>query len=279
MSTNVAVVGGGTMGVGIAYVFAMSTARTWIVEPNQQRVEQLATELRAAAAEGHRRGRLQADEVGLLLQRITCVATVEETPTGLDAIIESVPERLELKRRVLHACEMMQPRLLASNTSSLSINELASTLAEPSKFLGMHFFNPVWSLQLVEIVRGDATSEDSLRAAIRLSEGLGKQVAVVRDAPGFATSRLDLISALEAMRMLEEGVAKAEDIDRAVKLAYRHPVGPLWLSDLVGLDVRLDISRQLAIALGPRFQPPQILIDKVAAGHLGKKSGKGFYTW
>ena len=267
------------MGVGIAYVFAMSTARTWIVEPNRQRAGQLTKELQAAAAEGHRRGRLQADEVGPLLQRITCVATVEETPTGLDAIIESVPERLELKRRVLHACEAMQPRLLASNTSSLSINELASTLAEPSKFLGMHFFNPVWSLQLVEIVRGDTTSEDSLRAAIQLSERLGKQVVVVRDAPGFATSRLDLAGALEAMRMLEEGVAKAEDIDRAVTLAYRHPVGPLWLSDLVGLDVRLDISRQLAIALGPRFQPPQILIDKVAAGHLGKKSGQGFYTW
>ena len=279
MPDSIAVVGGGTMGVGIAYVFAMSGAQTWIVEPDERRTEALTRELAAAAHEGVRRGRLTEDAVEPLLGRITCTDSVEAVPVGLAAIIESVPERLDLKRAVLRSCEARRPRLLASNTSSLSINALAESLDDPSTFLGMHFFNPVWSLPLVEIVRGDATAQAALAEAVRLTESLGKQVAVVRDAPGFATSRLDLIAALEAMRMVEDGVAEPADIDRAVTLAYRHPVGPLWLSDLVGLDVRLDIARQLERSLGPRFEPPQILIDMVAAGQLGKKSGQGFYTW
>jgi 3-hydroxybutyryl-CoA dehydrogenase len=279
MTSSAAVVGGGTMGIGIAYVFAQANFTTWIVEPSPERTRALQEELGAAARDGERRGRLTAAERESLIARTRCVSAVSDLPERLAVIIESVPERLELKRAVLRACEERRPGLLASNTSSLSINDLAAQLDDPANFLGMHFFNPVWSLPLVELVKGVATSETALARAIDLSEGIGKKVAVVNDSPGFATSRLDLIAGLEAMRMLQDGVASAEDIDRAVTLAYRHPVGPLWLSDLVGLDVRLDIARQLASALGPRFEPPQILIDKVAAGHLGKKSGQGFYTW
>ena len=143
----------------------------------------------------------------------------------------------------------------------------------------MHFFNPVWSLPLVEVVRGKATSEATVAHARALASAIGKQSIVVADVPGFATSRLDLIASLEAMRMLEDGVASAEDIDRASELAYRHPVGPLRLSDIVGLDVRLDIARQLEGVFGERYRPPRILIDMVAAGHLGRKSGRGFYDW
>ena len=279
MTVEMAVVGGGTMGVGIAYVFAQSGAATWLVEPSAERTETLLGELDAAAQDGERRGRLTATSRQALLGRIRCVPAVSDLPPGLALIVESVPERLELKRSVLAECEDRVPSLLASNTSSLSINELASELSRPADFLGMHFFNPVWSLPLVEIVRGAATEDEAVAAAVEHSESIGKKVAVVNDSPGFATSRLDLIAGLEAMRMVQDGVAGAEDIDRAVTLAYRHPVGPLWLSDLVGLDVRLDIARQLATALGPRFEPPQILIDKVAAGQLGRKSGQGFYSW
>jgi 3-hydroxybutyryl-CoA dehydrogenase len=279
MSDDAAVIGGGTMGVGIAYVLAQAGRTTWVVEPSAARTDALQHELAAAAADGERRGRLTGDERLALLQRVRCVESISALPNGLEVIIESVPERLDVKRSVLGQCEERGPRLLASNTSSLSIDELADGLDRPSEFVGMHFFNPVWSLPLVEVVRGAATSGEALAHAVALSESIGKKVAVVNDSPGFATSRLDLIAGLEAMRMVQDGVAAAADIDRAITLAYRHPVGPLWLSDLVGLDVRLDIARQLASALGPRFEPPQILVDKVAAGELGKKTGQGFYSW
>jgi 3-hydroxybutyryl-CoA dehydrogenase len=193
--------------------------------------------------------------------------------------IETVPERLELKLDVLARIAARGPRLIASNTSAMSIDRLASALPDPAAFLGMHFFNPVWSLPLVELIRGEKTSQAALDQARDFVAWLGKQSLTVRDVPGFATSRLDLIASLEAMRMLESGVASAEDIDRAAVLAYRHPVGPLRLSDIVGLDVRLDIARTLEAAHGERFAPPQILIDMVGEGKLGAKSGQGFFAW
>ena len=161
----------------------------------------------------------------------------------------------------------------------MSIDRLAQALPDPGIFLGMHFFNPVWSIHLVELVEGAKTLPETLDAARTFVAAIGKQSLTVRDVPGFATSRLDLIASLEAMRMLESGVASAEDIDRAAVVAYRHPVGPLRLSDIVGIDVRLDIARTLEAAHGPRFAPPQILIDMVAEGKLGAKSGQGFFTW
>jgi 3-hydroxybutyryl-CoA dehydrogenase len=207
------------------------------------------------------------------------VGAVEALTEGLDLVVETVPERMALKLDVLAAAEARRPALLASNTSALSIDELAGALNRPQSFLGMHFFNPVWSLPLVEIVRGEATSEDAIAAARAAAEAIGKESILVRNVPGFATSRLDNIAAFEAMRMLEQGVASAEDIDRAAVLAYGHPIGPLHLSDIVGLDVRLDIARNLSGIHGDAYAPPAILEQLVERGDLGRKTGRGFFDW
>lgn len=267
------------MGTGIAYSFAVAGWDTTVVEPDEAGVGRFRRALEAAADEGARRQRLSAEKAEVLPQRVKRVRDTAELPTGLDLVIESVPERIDLKHRVLVAAEAGRPSLLASNTSSLSIDDLAGPLQRPGAFIGMHFFNPVWSLALVEVVRGALSEEATVKAAVGVVESIGKQASVVSDSPGFATSRLDLVAAIEAIRMVEEGVASPSDIDRAMQLAYRHPVGPLRLSDIVGLDVRLDIARRLSVALGPRFEPPQLLVRMVADGRLGQKSGKGFYDW
>lgn len=279
MSKTVAVIGGGTMGVGIAYVSAMAGGAVTLVEPDDARAETVRAIVAETVKSSITRGKL--DEAGgiALVERIQRVKQITQIPRGVDVAIETVPERLELKLEVLKAVADREPQLIGSNTSALSINRLATALPDPGAFLGMHFFNPVWSLPLVELVVGDKTSAPALEGARAFTAWLGKQSLTVRDVPGFATSRLDLIASLEAMRMLESGVASAEDIDRAAVLAYRHPVGPLRLSDIVGLDVRLDISRALEAAHGPRFSPPQLLIDMVAQGKLGAKSGQGFFSW
>ncbi|GAB3667412.1 3-hydroxyacyl-CoA dehydrogenase family protein [Nocardioides korecus] len=274
-----AVVGGGTMGVGIAYVMAVAAVETTVVEPDPGRADALLTEIEDALANGIQRGKLDEASAAAARSALTVVGGLDALPTGLDVVVESVPERADVKHAVLATIEARAPRLLASNTSSMSIDALAAPLERPEAFLGLHFFNPVWSLALVEVVRGSATSEETLASALELVATIGKQSAVVNDSPGFATSRLDLILAMESMRMVEEGVASAEDIDRAVRLAYRHPVGPLTLSDIVGLDVRLDISRQLEVSLGERFAAPQLLANLVEQGRLGKKSGHGFFEW
>ena len=276
---DIAVIGGGTMGVGIAYVAALAGMAVAVVEPNEGRAEGMRRTIDEAVASAIGRGKLDQASGDALAGRITRVAAVMDLADGLSLIVESIPERLDLKLEVLAQCAARRPRLLASNTSALSIDRLSQAVSDPTTFLGMHFFNPVWSIKLVELVRGAATSETTLAQARTFVTALGKDSLTVRDVPGFATSRLDLIASLEAMRMLESGVASAEDIDRAAVLAYRHPVGPLLLSDIVGLDVRLDIARTLEAAHGDRFAPPQILIDMVAAGKLGAKSGHGFFAW
>lgn len=275
----VGVVGGGTMGVGIAYVFAAAGCATTVVEPDDARAVALRAELGRAASDGVRRGKLDPAAAGALVGRIAVVPSTGALPGGLDLVVETVPERLELKHRVLAEAEARRPALLATNTSALPIGRLGEVLQHPDRFLGMHFFQPVWSIGLVELVRGQRTADDAVAAARDAVARIGKEAVVVRDVPGFATSRLDVAYALEAMRMVEDGVATPEDIDRAVVLAYRHPVGPLRLTDLVGLDVRLDIARNLTEAYGPRFAPPRILVDKVQAGELGRKAGVGFYRW
>jgi 3-hydroxybutyryl-CoA dehydrogenase len=276
---RMAVVGGGTMGTGIAYVFALAGWGVNVVEPNTERLDVMASALRAASQSAVARGKLLPVDAQALLLRIVAVGDVAQLDDGLDLIVESVPERLEIKLGVLRACSAKKPVLLGSNTSSISIDVLAEAVHDQQGFFGMHFFNPVWSLPLVELVRGAHTSEEVLLAVQDIVTGIGKQSIVVANVPGFATSRLDLIASLEAMRMVESGVASAADIDRAAELAYRHPVGPLRLSDIVGLDVRLDIARQLCATYGERYDPPQILVDLVAAGHLGRKTGQGFHTW
>ena len=279
MTDRMAVLGGGTMGVGIAYVAAQAGYGVLLVEPDDRRVDTLWATIRDAVASAIGRGKMDDAQGDALIGRITRVASIELLPEGLDLIVESVPERLDLKLDVLSRAAARAPRLLASNTSALSIDRLAGAVADPQAFLGMHFFNPVWSLKLVELVRGAATSQAALEWARTFVARLGKESLTVRDVPGFATSRLDLIASLEAMRMLESGVASAEDIDRAAVLAYRHPVGPLRLSDIVGLDVRLDIARTLEAAHGDRFAPPALLVRMVEEGKLGAKSGQGFFTW
>lgn len=279
MVDDLAVIGGGTMGIGIAYVSAVAGIATLVVEPSPERSEIMMREFSAALESGLLRGKLSHDDTRRAHERLTVLQRIEEIPAGIDVIIESVPERVEVKKAVLQEAADREPTLLASNTSSMSIDTLSTFVREPTSFLGLHFFNPVWSIGLVEVVLGAHTGEPALRQALDLVGQIGKESAVVADAPGFATSRLDLVAALEAMRMVEAHVAAAEDIDRAVRLAYRHPVGPLMLSDIVGLDVRLDIAEQLEVSLGDRFRPPQILRDLVAAGHLGKKTGRGFLIW
>jgi len=276
---HVAVVGGGTMGVGIAYVSAMAGATVTVVEPDQSRALAFNRTVDETVLSSIARGKIDAAGGDALRSRIERVTTVEQVPQVVDVGIETVSEKLELKLEVLAAMAARAPKLIGSNTSAMSIDRLAQALPDPTIFLGMHFFNPVWSLPLVELVRGQYTSEASLIEARHFVEWLGKQSLTVRDVPGFATSRLDLISSLEAMRMVESGVTTATDIDKAAVLAYRHPVGPLRLSDIVGLDVRLDIARTLEAAHGSRFSPPQILIDMVAEGKLGVKSGEGFFSW
>ncbi len=276
---QIAVVGGGTMGVGIVYVSAMAGAHVTVVEPDDARALGLRDTISKTAASAITRGKLDAVSATALENRITRIADVAALPEGLDLVIETVPERLELKLDILARIALRAPKLVGSNTSAMSIDRLAQALPDPGIFLGMHFFNPVWSIHLVELVEGAKTLPGTLEAARAYVTAIGKQSLTVRDVPGFATSRLDLIASLEAMRMLESGVASAEDIDRAAVVAYRHPVGPLRLSDIVGIDVRLDIARTLEAAHGPRFAPPQILIDMVAAGKLGAKSGQGFFTW
>jgi 3-hydroxybutyryl-CoA dehydrogenase len=279
MAGSMGVIGAGTMGVGVAYVFAIAGFETSVVEPDDGRAEELGRVVTDQARRGFERGKLTEPESSLVPGRVHRIESIDALPAGLDLIVESVPERLELKREVLAQAERRQPVLLTSNTSSLSIDDLAGALQRPEAFLGMHFFNPVWSLQLVELIRGAATTAEALAQAQELVGRIGKQAIVARDVPGFATSRLDLAAALEAMRMLQDGVASAEDIDRAAVLAYRHPVGPLRLSDIVGLDVRLDIANHLGSVYGERFAPPEILVRKVEAGELGEKSGRGFFDW
>ncbi len=276
---RIGVVGGGTMGVGIVYVFAVAGFSVGLVEPDDARAQIAMQMLRAAAASGVKRGKLSEDGAGRALANVRRLASSLELPEALDLVVETAPERFELKQKVLAQIASRGPALLATNTSALSIDALAPSVVDPATFLGMHFFNPVWSLPMVEIVRGAATSEAALAAARGFAEAIGKTTITVSDTPGFATSRLDLIAAMEAIRMFEAGVASAQDIDKAMVVAYRHPIGPLRLSDIVGLDVRLDIARHLAQTLGERYAPPRLLEEMVARGELGAKSGKGFFEW
>ena len=281
MSTEECVViGGGTMGRGIAHVLFASTDHP-TVHIVERDAETAVAAVEAVIASLDRARRRDGDPELTADQR-ACVIGVPELPARAAPVlvVEAVPEDVALKADVLGRASRTWPdALLASNTSSLSITELAAAVERPERFLGMHFFNPVPRSALVEIVTHDGVRTDVVDDARAWVERIGKESIVVRDAPGFATSRLGLAIGLEAIRMLEEGVASAADIDRGMVLGYRFPMGPLELTDLVGLDVRLAIADHLAATLGSRFEPPALLRSKVAAGDLGQKSGKGFYNW
>jgi 3-hydroxybutyryl-CoA dehydrogenase len=279
---TVVVVGAGTMGHGIAQVAAMAGAAVTLIDQDADLAAAALARIRANLDAGVERGKVTPAARAAALERTRADTDLATAAAHADLAIEAVPEKLELKRAVFQALEAAAPphAILATNTSSLSITDIQTGLARPERVVGLHFFNPVHIMALVEVVRGDSTADEVVDAAVAFARALGKEPIVVRDSPGFASSRLGVALGLEAMRMLEEGVASAADIDTAMTLGYRHPMGPLRLTDLVGLDVRLDIARYLHERLGgDRFRPPEILRAKVARGELGRKTGLGFFEW
>ncbi len=276
---NVGVIGGGRMGAGIAHAFLVNGCAVTVAEASAEFIAAARGRVEEAVLKSADRGML-AGPPERVLRNLSVVTSIEEL-SGSDLVVEAVPEIFELKVAALQRAEaaLSAGAVLATNTSSLSVNGLAAVLGRPEQFLGMHFFNPVPASTMVELVRGERSPDALVATAKNWIEALGKQAIVVRDAPGFASSRLGVAIALEAMRMLEEGVASAADIDTAMELGYKHPMGPLRTTDVVGLDVRLGIAEYLAATVGPRFEPPQILRDKVARGELGRKSGQGFFSW
>lgn len=276
-----AVLGAGTMGHGIAQVLAMCGIETTLFDVDGEAVERGIARVRANLDKGVERGKVEAslrDEASARLGGATDLGAAIE---GAGVVIEAVPERIELKRTIFEELgRSLGPEvLLATNTSSLSVTEIASAAAHPERVVGMHFFNPVHIMKLVEVVRGEASSEEAVRTALDLASRMGKEPIDVADAPGFASSRLGIAIGMEAIRMVEEGVASPADIDKAMTLGYGFPMGPLRLTDLVGLDVRLSIAEYLSGTLGPRFEPPALLRKMVEEGKLGRKSGEGFYDW
>ena len=269
-----AVFGAGTMGHGIAQVLAQCGITTHLFDVSQEAAERGLAAIAANLEKGVVRGKVSAEERDQTLARLVATADQDAALECAQLAVEAVPERMELKQALFARLgQLPADALLATNTSSLSITEIASAAAHPERVVGMHFFNPVHIMKLVEVVRGEASSEAAVQCALDLARRMGKSPIDVKDAPGFASSRLGI-----AIGLLPPDLAD-EDIDQAMTLGYGFPMGPLKLTDLVGLDVRLAIAEYLESTLGPRFAPPQILRDKVAAGDLGKKSGRGFHDW
>lgn len=278
---TIAVIGAGTMGHGIAQVAAAAGFKVLLSDLNREALARGVSAIEKNLAKGIQLGKLTEADSDRTLQQIHGTTDLTECALA-DLIIEAVPERLDLKQDLLHQLEVAsdQPFVFASNTSSLSITEISRTSRRPENVIGMHFFNPVHIMRLIEIVPGKQTSETTVQTAVDVGKRMRKEPIVVKDVPGFASSRLGVALGLEAMRMLEQGVASARDIDTAMELGYNHPMGPLKLTDLVGLDVRLHIAEYLHRELGSdTFRPPEVLRRLVSEGKLGKKTGQGFYDW
>ncbi len=283
-SPVVAVIGAGTMGHGIAYVAALWGCEVRLTDDRADAFPQARAKIEDLLAGGVKRGKLTESDAAAVRQRLQTETTIGSAIADADVVIEAIVEDLAIKQRLFAEIERAAPAtaLLATNTSSLSIAQIAATMKQPGRLIGMHFFNPVHVMKLVEVVTHGRERSGGAAAerAVEFARRLGKEPIVVRDSPGFASSRLGVVLGLEAMRMLEQGVASAEDIDKAMELGYNHPMGPLKLTDQVGLDVRLAIAEYLHATLGkPHYEPPKILREKVKKGELGRKTGKGFYTW
>ncbi len=279
---TVAVLGAGTMGHGIAQVCAAAGCAVRLQDIDEVAVTRGLERIRANLEKGITRGKVTEDERTGVLARLVTTTSVADAVEGADLVVEAAPESMEIKAAIFGEVDAVAraDAILATNTSSLSIGRIAESVSGPDRFLGLHFFNPVHIMKLVEVVWGPETSDATRDAAVAFVRRLGKEPVVVRDAPGFASSRLGIVLGMEAIRMVEQGVASPEDIDRAMELGYRHPMGPLRLTDLVGLDVRLGIAEYLHETLGSdAFEPPELLRSMVAEGRLGKKSGRGFYDW
>ena len=281
MIETIGVIGAGTMGHGIAQVAAAAGYRVILRDVDRDSLARGIDAIERNLTKGIQLGKLTESDCDSTLQHIRGTTHLEEIANA-DLIIEAAPERLEIKQQLLREVETLsqQDFIFATNTSSLSITEIAKSSERPANVVGMHFFNPVHIMRLVEIVVGRATSDDTVDIVREVSRKLRKEPIVVRDVPGFASSRLGVALGLEAMRMLEQGVASAKDIDTAMELGYNHPMGPLKLTDHVGLDIRLNIAEYLYQELGSEtFRPPDLLRRMVKEGKLGKKSGEGFYNW
>ncbi len=278
---TIGVIGAGTMGHGIAQVAAAAGYRVVLRDVDRECLARGIKSIERNLAKGLQLGKLTEADCDSTLQHIHGTTHLEEVAAA-DLIIEAAPEQLKLKQELLRQVEATSSisSIFASNTSSLSITEIAKSSERPANVVGMHFFNPVHLMRLIEIVVGKATSDDTVETVREVSRRLRKEPIVVKDVPGFASSRLGVALGLEAMRMLEQGVASARDIDTAMELGYNHPMGPLKLTDHVGLDIRLNIAEYLYRELGSEtFRPPEILRRMVAEGKLGKKTGEGFYDW
>ncbi len=278
---RVTVLGAGTMGHGIAQVSAMAGNEVTIRDIEQEFLNNGVDAIASNLQGGVDRGKVTSDEKAATLDRIETTTSLPEAVGDADLVIEAVPEDIDIKQDTFSDVEehASEAAVIASNTSSLSVTEIASILDRPGRAIGLHFFNPVHIMDLVEIVVAEQTDEGTVETATAFVEDIGREPITVRDSAGFASSRLGVALGAEAVRMMEMGVAGPEDIDRAMELGYNHPMGPIELTDVVGLDVRLDILEYLHDELGERFRPPQLLRQKVRAGKLGKKSGEGFYVW
>ncbi len=275
------VVGLGAMGHGIAQVSAAAGIEVRLHDVSEERIQQGLEAIRRNLDRGIEKGKVTEAQRDELVGRLRAAPDLEAAAADSDLIVEAVPEKIDLKRELFGrlGAALGSDVLLATNTSSLPVTTIADAAAHSERVVGMHFFNPVHIMKLVEVVRAEQSSEQAVELALSLARRMHKEPISVKDSPGFASSRLGLVIGLEAIRMVEAGVASAEDIDKAMTLGYGFPMGPLKLTDLVGLDVRLSIAEYLSREVGPHFQPPKLLRDKVAAGELGKKSGQGFYAW
>jgi len=279
---RVAVIGAGAMGHGIAQVAAMAGYDTRLTDSDPEAVAAGLDRIRKNLAGAVTRGKLTQQSAEAAIARVVPVADLDLAAREADLVIEAILEDLVVKQSLFRQLDSLvrDDAILATNTSSLSVTRIAEATKLPARVVGMHFFNPVHIMKLVELISHHAVDPAAIEAVRDVAKKMGKTPIVVRDSPGFASSRLGVLLGLEAMRMLEEGVASAADIDAAMELGYGHPMGPLRVSDLVGLDVRLKIADHLHHELGEqKFEPPRILRDKVTRGELGKKTGKGFYEW
>lgn len=278
---TVAVLGAGIMGRGIAYVAALGGFDTVLQDVSAEALDRATGEIGAILDKGVAAGKVDAGAAGEARRRLATARRPEEAAERADLVIEAVPERMDLKVEIFAAVDRAAPRhaILASNTSSLSITEMAAATERPAQVVGMHFFNPVHRMKLLEVVRALETSPETLAAVGAVGAAMGKECVEVRESPGFVTSRINAMIGNEAFYMLQEGVASAADIDKALKLGLNHPMGPFELVDLVGLDTRLSILRFLHRTLGEKFRPCPLIEQYVAAGRLGRKSGRGVYEY
>lgn len=281
-STNITVLGAGQMGQGIAHISALAGFNTRLYDKDKSTLEAAMAAVEQTLSKGVELGKVTNADRARALERLTPAMTVEHGVEDAGLVIEAIPEDINLKKDLFRqvADSVPEETVLASNTSSLSITEIASGIPSPDRVVGMHFFNPPHIIKLLEVIRGEKSASEIVDRVCEIGRQMDREVVLISDSPGFASSRLGIVLGLEAIRMLEQGVASAADIDAAMVHGYRHPIGPLRLTDLVGLDVRLAIAQYLHEKLGSsQFEPPKLLQEMVSDGLLGKKSGKGFYCW